>query len=225
MERRRPAGPLWNSTCKLRVSFVLDGSKIGYCMKLNFTSSSAHDVRMRSRGYLPHWERDSATYFITIRTADSISPEQIQKLKLSRYTPDEKRAATIRAVEVLLDKQPRIGPLKGDAARIVAESIVYRDGKDYDLRAWCVMPNHMHLVFQLKEGKKLAKVLHSLKSYTAHQVNLMFRSTGALWEREYFDRIVRSDQLNDFVRYVLNNPKKACLAAWPWVGENSTFDL
>jgi type I restriction enzyme R subunit/putative DNA methylase len=173
---------------------------------------------MRSRGYLPHWERESATYFVTMRTIGSVSLEEIRKLKLSRYTPDEKRIAIVRAVELLLDHRPESGPLRGAVARIVAEAILHRDRTEYELGAWCVMPNHVHLVFQIAKGRQLPSVIQSLKSFTAHEVNRMAGTRGSLWEREYFDRIVRSEGLGDCVRYVLNNPTKAGLQNWPWVG-------
>jgi hypothetical protein len=80
------------------------------------------------------------------------------------------------------------------------------------------MPNHIHLVIRLEDGKNLARVLQSLKSFTSHAVNRYLEKNGALWEREYFDRIVRSGRLHDCIRYVLNNPKKAGLIGWPWVG-------
>lgn len=80
------------------------------------------------------------------------------------------------------------------------------------------MPNHIHLIFRLKFGKTLAQVLHSLKSYTGHLINQHTGRAGAVWEREYFDRIVRPGTLARCIDYVLKNPSKAKLDAWPWVG-------
>ena len=81
------------------------------------------------------------------------------------------------------------------------------------------MPNHVHLVFKLLPDQKIDSVMHSLKSFTAHQANQMLGRTGAFWQREYFDRILRNqDQLVRAVDYVLANPAKAGLTDWPWVG-------
>ena len=57
-------------------------------------------------------------------------------------------------------------------------------------------------------------VLHSWKSFTAHQIG-----QGEIWEREYFDRLIRSErEYVDTVAYVRGNPAKAGLRDWRWVG-------
>jgi len=76
------------------------------------------------------------------------------------------------------------------------------------------MPNHVHVLLYLAKGADLPKVLHSWKSYTAHQIG-----RGAIWQREYFDRVIRSPQeYVDTKVYVHANPEKAGLRNWKWVG-------
>ncbi len=163
-------------------------------------------VVVHDRGYLPHWQLDSATYFVTFRVADSL--------------PAHVKDASIRGIEKELDSCHGSCPLRDSRlAQIVEDAIQFLDGKRYRLLAWCVMPNHVHLVFKLLPGQKIEEVMHSLKSFTAHQANQMLGQTGAFWQREYFDRILRNqDQLVRAVDYVLDNPAKAGLADWPWVG-------
>lgn len=49
----------------------------------------------------------------------------------------------------------------------------------------------------------------------------MLRRSGAFWQREYFDHIVRTDEdLLRFARYLRKNPAQAGLRDWPWVGGN-----
>ncbi|MEA2161925.1 MAG: hypothetical protein QOK37_52 [Thermoanaerobaculia bacterium] len=99
-------------------------------------------------------------------------------------------------------------------ATIVAGALQYFDGTRYDLHAWCVMPNHVHAMIYLAHGSDLERVLHSWKSYTAHKIG-----QGVIWQREYFDRIVRDERdFRDARNYVLNNPAKAGLRNWKWVG-------
>jgi REP element-mobilizing transposase RayT len=67
-----------------------------------------------------------------------------------------------------------------EAAEVVANAIQHLDGKEYRLLAWVVMPNHVHLVCKLLPGKSLSRTMHSLKSFTAKEVNKLLERTGAL---------------------------------------------
>ncbi|HYR29492.1 MAG TPA: transposase [Thermoanaerobaculia bacterium] len=99
-------------------------------------------------------------------------------------------------------------------APIVAGALQYFDGSRYELRAWCVMPNHVHVLLHVERGDAVPKIVHSWKSFTAHAIG-----RGVIWQREYFDRLVRG--VEDYGRttaYIRANPAKAGLGAWPWVG-------
>jgi REP element-mobilizing transposase RayT len=80
------------------------------------------------------------------------------------------------------------------------------------------MPNHVHVVFQPFEGHSLDKTLHSWKSYTSTLANKLLNRSGAFWQREYYDHIIRNEkQFHRIIEYVLENPQKAGLKDWPWV--------
>ncbi|HEX2833260.1 MAG TPA: transposase [Thermoanaerobaculia bacterium] len=99
-------------------------------------------------------------------------------------------------------------------AGIVASAITHFDGVRYELHAWCVMPNHVHVLLHVLHGDDLPKIVHSWKSFTAHRIG-----EGEIWQREYFDRLVRSpEELSDTRAYIRANPAKAGLLDWPWVG-------
>jgi putative transposase len=77
------------------------------------------------------------------------------------------------------------------------------------LCAAVLMPDHLHVVFELKTGA-LPQVMHSLKSYTAKQVNTLLGRRSALWQGQYHDHAVRkSENLNDVILYMLHNPVRA----------------
>jgi REP element-mobilizing transposase RayT len=58
----------------------------------------------------------------------------------------------------------------------------------------------------------LAQLIHSLKSYTAHEINKFLQRQGPFWQPQYHDHAVRKDEdLNEIVRYALNNPVRAGL--------------
>ncbi len=102
---------------------------------------------------------------------------------------------------------------------IVLESVLYAHShRQYQLFAACIMPDHVHLLFepqmkeQDKEGKpvffSLSEILQGIKSTTAHRINTAGKVTGAhVWEKESFDRLIRSDSdLEEKFHYICRNP-------------------
>jgi REP element-mobilizing transposase RayT len=104
-------------------------------------------------------------------------------------------------------------------ARVVADALKHFDGERYDLAAWCVMPNHVHVVVKPRAGHDLPDILHSWKSFTAHSANKLLRRTRQFWQEEYYDHLIRDeDDFGHCVEYVLSNPAQAGLKDWKWSG-------
>ena len=62
-------------------------------------------------------------------------------------------------------------------------------------------------------GHKLSEILHSWKSFSAKEANHILNRTGAFWQDESFDHIVRDEKnLEKFSCYIQENPKKAGLS-------------
>jgi hypothetical protein len=141
------------------------------------------EVSIRQRGRLPHWEKDAGLYFVTFHLADSLPRPVLEKIaERHRILIEAKRvgAHLLPSQEVLAAefspakleeyfdrgagacflRDPRIGELMANALR-------FWDGKRYRLVAWCVMPNHAHVVCRLLPGQELSKVLQGWKSFTA----------------------------------------------------------
>ena len=113
--------------------------------------------------------------------------------------------------------QARYGPCwlrQENIARLVADAIHYgeRELAHYQLYAWVIMPNHVHILLPLVAPSKL---FHSLKGFTARGANLMLRRAGApFWQRESYDRWIRDDRERERVQaYIEDNPVKAGLVA------------
>jgi REP element-mobilizing transposase RayT len=194
---------------------------------------TASTLKIRSRGFLPHWELDRGIYFVTFRLADSLPYSFSERLRLERErllsTNDSKtpimsvaaaHARLMRLADAELDRglgachlsDPRIG-------KLVQDSLGFRDGERHRLICWCVMPNHVHVVFQLFRGADLSALLHSWKSYTAHEANRLLGRTGAFWQKEYHDHVIRHDrELRNVVEYTVMNAEKAGLRNWPFAG-------
>src|SRR4029077_19539033 len=105
-------------------------------------------------------------------------------------------------------------------ARIVADAFHHFDGKRYDLDSFVVMPNHVHVLFRLRAGEALEKVVHSWKSFAAKKINRArergrLARTGQVWQEEYSDRMIRNERhLNGVRSYIARNPKGGVGLLW-----------
>ncbi len=191
------------------------------------------------RGKLPHLKKEGAVYFVTFRLADSLPAREIARLKQERRVILEQARAAKRPltwheeqqllawycdkVEALLDAGCGACWLsKPEIAHLVAGALRHFIGQRYELRAWVVMPNHVHAIVWPMPGCTLSAILHSWKSFTSSQANKLLHRTGeAFWQAESFDHWVRDDEeCARLVAYVENNPVKAgfcqCPEVWPW---------
>jgi primosomal protein N' (replication factor Y) (superfamily II helicase) len=130
--------------------------------------------------YLPHFEIPGFTYHVTWRTHDKL------------ILPAEARAK-------------------------VLASCHFWHGNKTKCYAACVMPDHVHLLIQplpIQNAKEpgvhsLSEILHSIKSFTAHEVNKIMKRSGPVWVDESFDRMIRSEaDLHKTWNYIWNNPRR-----------------
>ncbi|MCH5246065.1 MAG: transposase [Muribaculaceae bacterium] len=179
-------------------------------------------IQKSAGGNLPHWHQDETIQFVTFRVADSLPQDVLielnrasEKFKQQHQLPwdlntkRKYREIISLAEEKLLDNGYGSCPFKSDKTRkILRESIFYNDGKDYEIIAYVIMPNHVHLLIQLFDDNKLDDILRSIKGYTARKINKLYNRTGKFWMRESFDRIVRNvNELLQYIEYIEMNPK------------------
>jgi putative transposase len=98
-----------------------------------------------------------------------------------------------------------------------------------ECHAWCLMPNHYHLVVGTPQGP-IAPAMHRLNMLTARRYNRRHGRTGHLYEARYHAAAITSEtHLIASVRYVALNPVRAglCAAAsgWPWSSFRATAGL
>lgn len=183
----------------------------------------ARGLRIRDRGHLPHWEAEDASYFVTFRLRDSLPLEVIARLKneraqlLARATNVAERIEANRAFGRALDSFLDGGhgsSLLCEHGAVVAGALKHFDGQRYELQSWCVMPNHVHVLFYVPGEAHLDRIVHSWKSYTAHAIG-----KGVIWAREYCDHLVRgAAELERISEYIRANPRRAGLQEWTFVG-------
>jgi REP element-mobilizing transposase RayT len=194
------------------------------------------EVRRRTR--LPHWHIANRIYSITFNLFDALPRAELERIENERKiriaelerlkqrgSPAELHAINelIRErIEETLDTGCGSCFMNNESvARIVANAITFFNNERYDLYAWCVMPNHVHVIAQIFD--RLDRVLESWKSYSAKEANKVLGRTGKFWQDDYWDRLVRNpDDLQKKIKYVLNNPAKAGLYNWKWVGERAS---
>jgi len=209
------------------------------------TEMSNLEYQLFYQRHLPHIQPPGATLFITCRLADSIPRAVMEQLlkearraeeTLARIPDQRERAQQADEFQRRLFgkwdsalgtaesgpfwlRDPRI-------AAVVAEGLHHRDGRVYALDAFCIMPNHVHLVCTplAREGgtdHAMSAILHSLKRYTARQANQLLGREGAFWQHESYDHVVRDEaEWRRIVTYVLNNPVACGLIErweeWEW---------
>ncbi len=104
------------------------------------------------------------------------------------------------------------GELGPEERRLVLDSCLYFDQSRLNLHAATVMPDHVHLLLRPIGGHSLAAIMHSIKSYTSHEINKLRKTSGQIWMSEYFDRVCRDGRhAAEVKRYIVNNPVEAGL--------------
>lgn len=157
---------------------------------------------------------------------ESPDSQQLDKLKFEYYSVRKKY---MKAYDDLLDAQlnPAINLTKPEIQEIMVQTLQFWEGKKLKNIAYCIMPNHVHWVFELLEKDFIGKpvylqdVLQSVKQFSSHSINKIERRTGKLWQKESFDTTIRDEKhLYNVVRYTINNPVKASLVSdWrQWKG-------
>ena len=133
-----------------------------------------------SRGYLPHFDLPEAVQFITFRLADSL-PGVITGLRrddnilhrLDQELDTGLGACWLRQSEI---------------ASLIEGALLHFDEDRYRLLAWCIMPNHVHVVIVVLGGPSLSEIVGSWKSFTAKRANATLGRSGSFWHADYFDR-------------------------------------
>jgi REP element-mobilizing transposase RayT len=192
------------------------------------------EVHIRNRGRIPHWEKEEELYFLTFHLADSLPASVLEKITErhrileaakendANFLPEQKAllAEYSRArIEEYFDRGAGSCPfLDLRVSGAMAAALRFREDKHYRLLAWCIMPNHVHVVVRLFPGQELAKVVKAWKNFSAKAANLALGRKGRFWQREYYDRLIRNgEELDRAIRYIVENPAKAGLKNWTWV--------
>src|SRR5690349_5921450 len=153
------------------------------------------------RRHLPHWHPEGAVVFLTWRLFGTL-PWSIVEQADSLLTDGQRFAAQDRRLDVADSgprwlKEPRI-------AACVAETLMLgeRVWKKYDLWAWVIMTNHVHVL--LTPHVEMKKVTKAIKSHSARKANQILGRIGEpFWREESYDHWIRSEEeMNRVIRYI-----------------------
>ncbi len=187
--------------------------------------------------HLPHWAQSATITFVTMRLADSIPREVIERWnreridflrrhkiecagdwKMGRSQLDEKAGRVFdrefsRALEMQLDDCLGNCELRNPlAAEIVAGSLLKFDDDRYLMGDFVIMPNHAHCLVAIFDPTRLRKQIGEWMRFSARKINSRINRTGELWYEEPFDHLVRSESQLSYLRdYIAANPLKANL--------------
>jgi REP element-mobilizing transposase RayT len=197
-------------------------------------SLDIHSLTISFGENLPHWQCNDAIYHTSFRLADSI-PQSVRERWLrereclianAKQHSKELSEETERKAQYLYSEQiekyldmgyGKCYLRKAEIAKLVANSFTYFNNVRYRLHAWCIMPNHVHVIVEAMPDNDLSKIIHSWKSYTAHRANEILGLTGAFWQRDAYNHIIRSRKEYHFqIQYTWENPEKARLQNWQW---------
>ena len=180
-----------------------------------------HDFILATRGDLPHWTQFRKIVFVTFRLADSVPLSVIRQYEEehtawrkehpypSNKELEEWHSRRMRALERYADSGCGSCLLQSPHCRsIVCDSLLFRDGRQYTIHSFVVMPNHVHLLMELYDSHTLQSTVTALKRYTATAINRLLNRNGRLWQDEYFDRIIRNEKHYDYTMgYIRDNPR------------------
>ncbi len=217
-ERSRP-GPPRNPG----VHELIKGKR-GWSSRAN-AEDARHGFRgWNERGYLPHRDEPGPDQFVTFRLVDTFPEalrsewEHLSKIEDVRERRTELEAYSDRGRGECHLRRP-------DIAELVEKNLRQFSGERYELLAWAVMPNHVHVLFKVGIVS-MSETVGAWKRHTGRLANKNLGRRGAFWAEDYFDTYMRdADQEHRTVRYIENNPAKAKLVLEPknWLWSSARF--
>lgn len=186
-------------------------------------AASGFDGRYAGVAYrrnLPHMVQANVLYYVTFRLHDSVPQAQLHEWRpeLQRWheanpephTPAQREQVAelgYRRIERWLDRRSGRGVL-ADARcqQVIVACITKYDGERLWLGDYIIMPNHVHVILQLRDGTGLKELLKSWYGTTTHGINKALGRAGTLWQADPFDHIVRDEAaLARIRRYIQGN--------------------
>ena len=93
-----------------------------------------------------------------------------------------------------------------------------------DILAYCLMPNHFHLILKQNEENGISNFMQNLQNSYSHFFNIRHKRQGPLWAGKFKNVLCESDeQLLHLSRYIHLNPVTAQLVDHPENWEATSY--
>jgi putative DNA methylase len=171
--------------------------------------------------HMPHFHPEGAYLFVTWHLAGSQPapvPEVIYASPGHRFAAEDRAFAHSEGARWLEDTRVAAG---------VAEVLQagQREANLYELCAWVIMPNHVHILILPRSPPR--RITHWIKGRSARVANVLLGRTGPFWLHESYDHFVRSRRGFDrIVTYIEQNPVSAGFVSraedWPFSSASGT---
>ncbi len=193
---------------------------------MNFKFFNPYAEIQHTENRLPHWQQEGALYFLTWHLADALPSLLLDRWRTEReawlgwhpepWTPEIEREYHQRfsgEIERCLDGGHGSCALRRpECSEIVAGALRHFEGLRVAILSFVVMPNHVHAAFVLHANWTLEQMVHSWKRFSSVRINRILEREGELWQRDYFDRLIRDEKHpENVIRYIRKNPAKARL--------------
>lgn len=177
-----------------------------------------------SRGYHLHFDGSNYIQFVTFRTHLSLPREQWLSMR-EKLSPSEIEtfgwdAELDRSLEGRFLQSP-------GCSEIIIETLKTGATRgDFDLFAFVVMCNHVHLLLSPCGSNSLSTIVQSVKSISSRRIKSLLGGKDPVWSPDYFDRYIRDqDHFDTTKRYIEMNPVSAGLVRRPEDWAFSSFEL
>ena len=206
---------------------------------------------------LPHIAPVGASFFVTFRLSDSLPQHVIKALKKEMHIavnrvklgqPKDRNDHIIEIKKIYFTnfEHPLDDKIYGecylsmpDIAQIIKNKLHSLDGVQYDLIAYCIMPNHVHMLvdfsIQIVDANgfyhldipenytQLSSVMKMIKGGSAYESNKVLERNGSFWYKDSYDRYIRDEKdYWNVINYIIHNPVKANLVE-KWNEYEGTF--
>ena len=154
-----------------------------------------------------HITQKNAVQFVTFRTEASVA-YYLKKNNIQRIKNTSKEQLHL---DEYLDNSSAGAIFYDELIPLLINFFKSKNDIEYKLIAVSVMPNHVHLLFQ--QLQPLPTIMHHIKGASGYLINKHSEQLGKLWDRGYFDKVVRDEkQFQVTYDYIKNNAYKADLA-------------
>lgn len=191
---------------------------------------SSNERSWPSREYRPHWgEGRDHVRAITFRLCDALPSGRSgwrsgrpQEGAGTGVAPLARVPDTRQAIDQMLDAGGGCCWLaRPEIAELVESTLLHFDPGRYRLLAWCVMPNHVHALVEIRPGITMDSIVRAWKSYTAIRANKLLGRNGNFWQRNHQAQpVLHAARCQEIIDQIETNPSRAGLVQrctdWHW---------